>query len=110
MLWGGRLLIAYWPFAFNEYLAIKNASLPHCGAVMSGVEKAGSEPISRASIHLAVASGSNILALSQRNTVLMPRKDDIMVTLLMAPRRICSGLMMLLAESNLVTIHASTKE
>ena len=40
MLWGGRLLVAHWPFAFNKYLAIKNAALPHHGAVMSGDEKA----------------------------------------------------------------------
>jgi hypothetical protein len=55
---GWRLLIAYWPFAVNEYLAIRNAALPHRGAAMSGDEKAsGSELISRASILLVVASG-----------------------------------------------------
>jgi hypothetical protein len=40
MLWGSRLLIIYWLFAFHEDIAIKNAALHHRGALMPGNEKA----------------------------------------------------------------------
>jgi hypothetical protein len=51
MLWGGCLLIAYWPFVFTEYLAIKNAALPHRGAIMSGDEKASGKQTDLSRIH-----------------------------------------------------------
>ena len=51
MLWGGRLLISYWPFAFDEYLAIKNAALPRRGATMSGDEKCSGKRTDLSRIH-----------------------------------------------------------
>jgi hypothetical protein len=51
MLWGGRLLIIYRPFAFHEYLAIKNAVLPHCGTLMSSDEKTSGKRTDLSSIH-----------------------------------------------------------
>ena len=51
MLWGDRLLFTHWPFAFTEYLAIKNAALPCRGALMSGDEKASGKRTDLSSIH-----------------------------------------------------------
>jgi hypothetical protein len=51
MLWGGCLLISYWPFAFTEYLAIKNAALPRQGATMSGDEKSSGKRTNLSHIH-----------------------------------------------------------
>jgi hypothetical protein len=41
----------YWPFAFHEYLAIKNAALPCHGALMSGDEKASGKRTNLLHIH-----------------------------------------------------------
>jgi hypothetical protein len=54
MLWGGHLLIIYWPFAFHEYLSIKNSCLPHCGALMSGNEKASGKKTDLSGVHTFV--------------------------------------------------------
>jgi hypothetical protein len=51
MLWDGRLLVSYWPFAFTEYLAIKNAALPCRGAAMSGDEKSSGKQTNLSRIH-----------------------------------------------------------
>jgi hypothetical protein len=51
MLWGGCLLISYWPFAFTKYLAIKNAALPYRGAIMSGDKKASGKRTNLSRIH-----------------------------------------------------------
>jgi hypothetical protein len=39
MPWGVHLLIIFWPSAFHHYIHIKNAALPHCGALRSANEK-----------------------------------------------------------------------
>jgi hypothetical protein len=39
MLWGAHLLIVFWPFAFCQHLCIKDAALPHRGALTSADEK-----------------------------------------------------------------------
>ena len=47
----GCLLISYWPFAFDKYLAITNAALPRRGATMSGDEKCSGKRTDLPHIH-----------------------------------------------------------